>query len=230
LSVRITVLVDNEPSEGLIHAWGWSVLINLSNYSILFDAGPDPQVLLNNAEVLNIDLRDVDLAVLSHHHLDHAGGFELLGRLRRGVKVYVPPGRLGYLRSWGLEPVVNKSGCELIEGRAWLTPVLSTGLWGIREHALVVMSSEGPILITGCSHPGIDLFVIKALDITGNKYLRAVIGGLHGPSTEEIDKIAKVTKSIAPTHCSGYEAKEYIKRKYPDKYLELRTGSNIIIP
>ncbi len=228
--MEITVLVDNEPNEGLIHAWGWSTFIKVGNHAILFDAGPDPQVLLNNATVLGIDLSQVNFTVLSHHHLDHAGGFEVLGRLRPGIKIYVPPGRIDYLRSWGLEPQVNRGGIELIKGLAWLTPVVSTGIWGIKEHALVVMSNEGPVLVTGCSHPGVDLLAIKALDITGSKYLRLVIGGFHGPSQEELDKIASVSKAIAPTHCSGYEAKEYVKMKYPNKYLEVRTGTKIVIP
>ena len=230
MSVEIRVLVDNEPNEGLMHAWGWSAFIKVSNYAILFDAGPDPQVLLNNATILGIDLRQVDLAVLSHHHLDHAGGFEVLGRLRPGTKIYVPPGRIDYLRSWGLEPQVNRRGIELIKGLAWLTPVVSTGIWGIKEHALVVMSNEGPVLVTGCSHPGVDLLVIKALDITESKYLRLVIGGFHGPSQKELDKVASVSKAIAPTHCSGYEAKEYVRMKYPNKYLEVKTGTKIVIP
>lgn len=42
-------------------------------YRLLFDAGRTGQVLLENAKALGIDLRDVDVVVLSHGRYDHTG-------------------------------------------------------------------------------------------------------------------------------------------------------------
>ncbi|GAB6135020.1 hypothetical protein JCM16307_05680 [Thermococcus prieurii] len=36
-----------------------------------------------------------------------------------------------------------------------------------------------------------------------------------------------MTEFIAPAHCSGEEAKAYVRRKYPEKFVAVRTGSVI---
>ncbi len=43
--------------------------------SVLVDLGYSPEVLANNLELLGIDARELNAAVLSHGHLDHYGGF-----------------------------------------------------------------------------------------------------------------------------------------------------------
>jgi len=54
-----------------------------------------------------------------------------------------------------------------------------------------------------------------------------VIGGFHYPSRETLDRLAGMTELIAPAHCSGEEAKAYARRKYPGKFVAVRTGSVI---
>lgn len=44
-----------------------------------------------------------------------------------------------------------------------------------------------------------------------------------------MDKLAEMSRYIAPAHCSGDEAKEYIRRKYRDKYINVRTGTELRI-
>jgi 7,8-dihydropterin-6-yl-methyl-4-(beta-D-ribofuranosyl)aminobenzene 5'-phosphate synthase len=43
--------------------------------TILFDVGPYPDVWLDNAERLGLDLSSIELLFLSHWHSDHSGGF-----------------------------------------------------------------------------------------------------------------------------------------------------------
>jgi len=38
---------------------------------ILMDAGPSPEALLNNVDVMHINLRKIDAVVVSHGHHDH---------------------------------------------------------------------------------------------------------------------------------------------------------------
>ena len=78
--VKITILDDNTPAEGLLSEWGFSAYVETPKFRILFDADTDPRVIEYNANALNVDLTKLDYAVLSHHHGDHYGGFEYIGR------------------------------------------------------------------------------------------------------------------------------------------------------
>ncbi|HHT23510.1 MAG TPA: MBL fold metallo-hydrolase [Bacteroidales bacterium] len=72
--MRIVTLTDNtafHPDLETEH--GLSVYIETENHKILFDTGKS-DVFIRNAEKLNIDLREVDIAVISHGHYDHIGG------------------------------------------------------------------------------------------------------------------------------------------------------------
>ena len=55
--------------------------------------------------------------------------------------------------------------------------------------------------------------------------LHAVIGGYHSPPLEALDRLAELCELICPMHCSGSRAREYVKRKYPSKFAEGRTGT-----
>lgn len=72
--MKITVLLENTTCAGTIAAHGLSLCIETEKHKLLFDAGPDGNLLLQNAETLGIDLGKVDIAALSHGHYDHSGG------------------------------------------------------------------------------------------------------------------------------------------------------------
>jgi len=227
--VRMVVLNDNEPGEGLINEWGWSVYLESDKWRILFDADTDPRVIEHNSRVLGVDLSRIDFAVLSHHHGDHSGGFEYVGRVKPGVTVYVPPGSTSYLKHMGLKPVVIEEPVEIAPD-AWSTGPLRPGLWGISEHALAVkINGLGLLLVVGCSHPGADKLAERAVAVTGTG-IYMIIGGFHEPPRSVIDNLSRLAKQICPAHCSGVAAKEYTSRKYPDKYCSVRTGSIIELP
>ena len=58
--------------------WGFSALVEVDGHKILFDAGTDSMLVLNNARELGIDLSDVPVLILSHSHPDHIGGWHVL--------------------------------------------------------------------------------------------------------------------------------------------------------
>src|SRR5690606_32957651 len=43
--------------------------------SLLFDTGPYPNIWLENAERLHVDLASIECVFLSHWHFDHSGAF-----------------------------------------------------------------------------------------------------------------------------------------------------------
>jgi len=226
LKAGITILVDNMPGEGLRNSWGFSAYIEADRWTVLFDADTDPEVLKYNINKLNINLNKLKLAVLSHHHADHYGGFKYIAKVRPGLEVYIPPGSSEYLRKIGLKPITVYNPMRLFKD-SWLTgPLRSFTLY---EQAFsFYISNKGLVVLVGCSHPGVDKLAMQAKEIS-NHDIYWVIGGYHSPKRETIDKLARISRYISPAHCSGEYAKEYVKRRYGDKYIEVRTGSRFNI-
>ena len=59
---------------------------------LLWDTGASSEVMLHNADALNIDLSKIDLICLSHGHYDHTGGLmAVLQQMKRRVPVLAHP-------------------------------------------------------------------------------------------------------------------------------------------
>lgn len=73
-TVKITALLENTAARADMQTeHGLSLYVETATKKILFDMG-QTSFFAENAEMLGIDLADVDLAVLSHGHYDHGGG------------------------------------------------------------------------------------------------------------------------------------------------------------
>jgi len=97
--LKLTVLVDDSPNtnrRSLKAKHGLSLLIETyaagANLRILVDTGPTPNITLQNAGILDVDMKKIDLVALSHGHYDHTGGLiEILKRINRQVPVVAHP-------------------------------------------------------------------------------------------------------------------------------------------
>lgn len=98
--MKITVLTENTACKNIGCAHGLSLYIETAKHKILFDAGPKGELLLENAKHLGIDLTDVDIAILSHGHYDHAGGLKDFLDYNKKAKLYMqkhaPEGHFAY--------------------------------------------------------------------------------------------------------------------------------------
>jgi glyoxylase-like metal-dependent hydrolase (beta-lactamase superfamily II) len=75
-SPGLTALVENTRAphaRGLRKEHGLSMFIEHAGKRILSDTGVS-DAFADNAAKLGVDLASVDVAVISHHHLDHGGG------------------------------------------------------------------------------------------------------------------------------------------------------------
>ena len=88
MKTRLTVIVDNISDEGLPGEWGLSILAEYGDKKILADVGASG-LFASNLEKLGYDIRDIDYAVLSHAHYDHANGMPLFFRSNSKAKFYV---------------------------------------------------------------------------------------------------------------------------------------------
>lgn len=87
--MKVTVLIENTKSDNrLVAEHGLSLFIETDKHNILLDAG-ETNEFANNAEKLGIDLKSVDVAVLSHGHSDHGGGLPTFTKINSKASVYV---------------------------------------------------------------------------------------------------------------------------------------------
>ncbi len=77
-------------NDSLQKDFGFSCILKYAGKVILFDAGSNADFFKHNVEHLGIDLKTVDLVVVSHGHFDHLNGIDYLLTLNPKVKIYFP--------------------------------------------------------------------------------------------------------------------------------------------
>ena len=89
--MKWTVLSDNRSNDNSLSTeHGLSILLTTERHKILLDTGAS-DVFIQNAELLGIDLSDVDYVFISHGHSDHAGGLRYFLEQNTKAKVIVSP-------------------------------------------------------------------------------------------------------------------------------------------
>ena len=89
--MKATVIVDNIKNNEISGEWGLCIFIEYGDKKVLLDTGAST-LFSENAEKLDISLKDVDMAVLSHAHYDHANGMEEFFKINNKAKFYLRDG------------------------------------------------------------------------------------------------------------------------------------------
>ena len=229
----ITVCDNYRHDPNLETGWGFSCLVEADGMKLLFDTGAEGSLLLKNMEKLGTDPKEIDAVVLSHAHADHTGGLDDFLKANSNLKVYLP-------RSFpdSFKKKVESSEAEVVEvsdSMSICERVSTTGELGtsIKEQSLIVKTSKGLVVITGCAHPGILDILRHAKKITGeNIYL--VLGGFHllDSSEAQLEQVIKGfrelgVQKVAPCHCSGDRTRELFQREYGEDFIANGVGKTI---
>ncbi|EIP96734.1 metal-dependent hydrolase, beta-lactamase superfamily II [Opitutaceae bacterium TAV1] len=81
-SLKITILSTMLADGRELGEWGFAALVEADGRRILFDTGAHPDLVLENARTLGIDLTTIPEIIITHNHWDHIGG---LLTLRKAV-------------------------------------------------------------------------------------------------------------------------------------------------
>ena len=89
--MRWTVLVDNRTNDPVLETeHGLSLLLETECHRVLLDTGAS-DMFIRNAELLGVNLSDVDYVFISHGHSDHAGGLRYFLEHNQKAQIIVSP-------------------------------------------------------------------------------------------------------------------------------------------
>lgn len=87
--MKIHVLVENSSKpDGPSGEHGLSLYIEIKKQNILFDTGQGNR-FIDNAKMMDVDLSEVDLAIVSHGHYDHGGGMKAFLDVNKYAPIYI---------------------------------------------------------------------------------------------------------------------------------------------
>jgi len=140
--MKITSLLENTAERDDVQTeHGLSLYIETEGHRILFDMG-QTEMFYENANVLEIDLSEVDIAVLSHGHYDHGGGMHAFFARNDHAPVYLSRHAFGAhyngtQKYIGLDPALRDSQrLRFIDGTLVLDGELSLYACADRERVV----------------------------------------------------------------------------------------------
>lgn len=251
MELTVLVDNNTSAGNCLIAEHGLSFYIEEYDIKLLFDCGSS-DAFIKNAYNMQIDLSYVTDIVLSHSHLDHVGGLLRLQALYRKfqyVGIDFPakniiahpdvfkPSEKNILdneaSNLSREEIDKFFNLELTTKPLPITRKLiylgeipvpqDVSLdYSPDESAMAYKSNDGLVIISGCSHSGLDNIINHAKYVTGEDRVNTVIGGLFliNKSEEYINKLGEYLREqnirrIFPCHCTDLEAKiilsKYVK-------------------
>jgi 7,8-dihydropterin-6-yl-methyl-4-(beta-D-ribofuranosyl)aminobenzene 5'-phosphate synthase len=111
------------------------------------------------------------------------------------------------------------------------------GFRDMPELSLVLDTPRGPIVIVGCSHPGIENILQNLVQQTHNASVYEVIGGLHllvSPPvqvdktlTDLVDRFH--VQRIAPGHCTGEHVFALLQKHFGKEYVYAGLGESFAL-
>jgi 7,8-dihydropterin-6-yl-methyl-4-(beta-D-ribofuranosyl)aminobenzene 5'-phosphate synthase len=177
----------------------------------------------------------VDQVVLSHEHGDHTLGLFSVLPKKPNIPVYVP---VSFTE--GFVQKTEAAGGKIVRVDEPVELCKDVHLTGemtgrANEISLILDTSKGLVVITGCAHPGIVDIVKKAKEIQ-DKDVYLVFGGFHllDKSEIEIEEIIHQFKELGvekcgATHCTGDKAIEMFRKAYGDNYVGMGVGKIVKI-
>ena len=101
------------------------------------------------------------------------------------------------------------------------------------ENVLVIYSTRGLILLTGCAHPGIADIAARACELSGEA-LFLVAGGFHlkKHSPDELKNVIRTLRKLGvskavPSHCTGDDAIAAFASDFGAGFLDSGLGARI---
>jgi len=99
------------------------------------------------------------------------------------------------------------------------------------DQALVISTTKGPVVVTGCAHAGLGNTLKYAAKLVNSDSIYALVGGTHlqDVSDEQLAQTIRILKYykikfIAANHCTGFRTQMMLKQSLGDGFVLNTTG------
>lgn len=250
-AIKVVTLIEDtkiNESKDIVGGHGLSLYIERNGQRILFDTGPSSQ-FIRNSEKLGVDIKRVDLVIISHAHMDHLGGLPFFLWTNKKANVYLSKNALKNQafrilcskmdeRSFSRMRFVDQF-TEIAQDIFILTEVEEKHPIRDRvdhEIILVIKNNNKLLIFSGCSHNEILNIIGTVTRVFPNIYIKAVIGGFHLTETPKdfVEQIGKEMSKysierIYTCHCTGVENYRILKTILGTKIEYIPTGSKFYL-
>jgi 7,8-dihydropterin-6-yl-methyl-4-(beta-D-ribofuranosyl)aminobenzene 5'-phosphate synthase len=234
--IDIQIVFDNYTvRDDLTHDWGFAAYISYQDHNVLFDTGASGSILLNNMRAMGIQAESIQHIILSHEHDDHTGGLESILASSAKPNIYILPSfTSGFKERFQDQGII----IEVKPGQEIIDQIYTTGEipGSIPEQALIINTTKGLVIITGCAHPGVENMV-RAAKQNFEKEIYLVMGGFHLSRASEnqvhrtIEDLQQLgVLKIAPCHCTGSSSINQFQDAFGDDFLKVGVGTEIQVP
>ncbi len=131
-------------------------------------------------------------------------------------------------------PVPRVTDFEDTGGPFFLDPKCQVPDPIIDDQAVFFDSSRGTVVLLGCAHSGVINTLRYVRQLTGNRPIHAVLGGMHlvAASAERLNRTIDELRNmdiacLAPAHCTGRAATAALWQALPDRCIPFHVGSRV---
>ncbi len=248
--MKLSVLSENTAYSIFNAEHGFSLFVE-HDIPLLFDTGAS-RLFMENARKMHLDIDRATKVVLSHGHWDHGNGLRYLSNkeLICHPDVFMKRYSSNGSRYIGLNLEESQLAASFqIEKHKtpyWISEKIlflgeiprKTDFESVQttftkengepdfvpdDTGIALVSANELIVISGCAHAGICNTIEHAIEVTGIKKVKAVMGGFHLHANDEITKktidyLKRWKEAIfMPCHCTGFEAKMAFSGKLKTK-------------
>ena len=249
--IKVVTLIEEtkiNESKDIVAGHGLSLYIERNGQRILFDTGPSSQ-FIRNSEILGIDIKKIDLVVISHAHMDHLGGLPFFLWINKKATVYLSKNALKNQAFRAMSSKMDEGSfnrirfvdkiSEIAQGIFIMTDIEERHPIRDRvdhEIILIIKNNNKLIIYSGCSHNEILNIIETVTEAFPNFYINAVIGGFHlvGEDRDFVEKIGRELmkyplEKIYTCHCTGVENYRTLKTILGTKIEYIPTGSKFYL-
>jgi len=246
----VTLIEDTKINESkdIVAGHGLSLYIERNGLRILFDTGPSSQ-FIRNSEKLGVNLKKIDIAIISHAHMDHIGGLASFLWINKKANIVLSKNAF---KNKDFRALCSKMDEETFNRIRFVDNSTEIGQdvfiltemeerYPIRDRVdheivLVIKNNNKLIIFSGCSHGEILNIIGTVTRTFPNIYVRAVIGGFHltGSAKYLVEQIGKEMLKypiikIYTCHCTGVENYRILRTILGVKIEYISTGSKIYL-